>query len=614
MFGARGLAVWGMGVWVLAVGLFLWAGAGWRDGLGRWLEGDKVKLEVMVRGCWWWVGLGVGLLSVGMFWGRRWWARGWSAVWPREEGAVPRWWIWAVVGLMGVGAAVRVPRMGLSLYNDEAHAFRAHLVGEVPRAQMGKPEKFRALSWWSTLYENRVGNNSLPFSLLARASYGGWRGLTGAPVGRVNEAALRLPVLLAGVGSIGVIALLGRRLGGAGAGLVVGCLAALHPWHLRYSVEARSYGLLMLMVPLVYVALEGALRTGRWRWWLGFGVAMGGAVAVWVGTAHLWMGLYVSLGAWAMGPGMRGRRGALLVPLAVAGLVGVACYAAVSLPLHLQLAKILRDPLFFKSANPFPAGWFADVAGYMGFGIPGLGVEGGETRQPTVAGLWAGPWRWAVVGGVGVWVVGLWRGAGGLVRGGGLGVGLVGSLGLGSLFTWGYCVVKGTVFLKWYALFLLPGLMVVLGVGLWDLRGRRGWRLGAVGLLLMGTWWPGMECYWGQGRENLRGMVELARGARYPESVGNPRGNIFAATWSESPVYDPAAVGVRDGAELRGLMAQARAEKRGLYVGFGHRGAGGREAGEVVALLEESGEFRMARVFPGLDEGQFTQYLYQLLP
>ena len=603
---------WALGAGVVALGLLLWWGAEWRGGLGRWMQGDKVKLEALVRSCWWWAGLGVGGASV-VLWGTSgWWARRWSAVWPKAAERAPRWWLGAVLGLMVLGAAVRVPRLGLSLYNDEAHAFRAHLAGEVPRAHLGNPAQFRALSWWSTLFENRVGNNSLPFSLVARASYGVWRGVAGAPVGRVNEVALRLPVLVAGVLSIGVLAWLGRRLGGPGAGLAVAMLGAFHPWHVRYSVEARSYGLLLLMVPLLYVALEAALRTGRWRAWLGLGLAMGMGMAVWVGTAHLLLALYVTLGVLAASPARRGRRADLLVPLGVAGVVAVGCYAAINLPLHLQLAKILRDPLFFKSGNPFPLPWFQDVAGYMGFGIPGLPVAE-ASQQPSVMSLWAGPWGGAVGAVAGLWVAGLIDGAGRLRGGAGLGV--VGSLVGGALFTWGYCTMQGTLFLKWYAIFLLPGLLVVLGVGLGGLlRGRSRWLGAAVALAFVAAWVPGLACYGRQGRENLRGAVELARGVPYPESLGNPQGSLYAVTWSESPVYDPAAVALKRAAQLRDLMRQAREEGRPLYVALGHQSQARQEAGEVLGLLEDAGQFRVAAVLPGLDEASFTHYLYQLLP
>ena len=597
---------------LLVVSLF--STTGWRYGAERWWDGEKVKIQVLAQSCWWWAGLAVTVLVLGLLLTSRWWARAWPAVFPGGKNRAPRWLILAVLAIMAAGAALRVPRLGLSLYNDEAHAFRAHLVGEIPGAHLGKPEKFRALSWWSTLYENRAGNNSPPFSVMARTSYSVWRGLTGAPAVRVNETALRLPVLICGVLGIGALAWLGLRLGGPGPALLAACFAAFHPWHMRYSVEARGYGLLLLILPLLFITLDTALRSGRWRHWLALGGLMGGTVMTWLGSAYLIAALYLTLAALACAPSLQNRRAALLMPAVVAGVVAVGLYLICSLPLYLQLGKALQDPGFFKSPHPFPREWFQDVAGFLGFGIPGLGTPPGHSAQPSVAHVMATGWGVIFGLGIAVWLAGLAAGAWRLFRQGGTGLTVPCSFAGGAFLTWAYCSAKGVAFLKWYPIFLLPGLLIVLALGLHGLLKSRaaGWWILAL-LPLLGSWAPGLIHYTTHGRENLRGAVELARGTAYPGSLANPNNTLYGTIWSESPVYDPTATTLKNAGALQELISQARREARPLFVAHGHTPQAEANSGDVLALLRNPALFRPMATLPGLDEAGATHYLYQLL-
>jgi mannosyltransferase len=65
-----------------------------------------------------------------------------------------------------------------------------------------------------------------------------------------SEAAVRSLSLLLGGLAVPVIALLGRRLFGRGAGLAAGLLLALSPFFVQYEQTARSYALLVLLVSL----------------------------------------------------------------------------------------------------------------------------------------------------------------------------------------------------------------------------------------------------------------------------------------------------------------------------------------------------------------------------
>ncbi|WP_434741846.1 hypothetical protein [Micromonospora sp. SH-82] len=80
-----------------------------------------------------------------------------------------------------------------------------------------------------------------------------------ATVAGTGTAALRLPSVVAIVGATVVVAVLGRRLGGAGAGFTAGLVFALLPVTSRYAQEARPYAFVILASAVAVLALDRAL-------------------------------------------------------------------------------------------------------------------------------------------------------------------------------------------------------------------------------------------------------------------------------------------------------------------------------------------------------------------
>ena len=80
----------------------------------------------------------------------------------------------------------------------------------------------------------------------------------------------RLVSLLAGVGTIGALYLLGARLAGPRAGLLAALTLALAPLHIWYSQEARPYALTALLVCASYLALLRLLERPGWPRLLGY--------------------------------------------------------------------------------------------------------------------------------------------------------------------------------------------------------------------------------------------------------------------------------------------------------------------------------------------------------
>jgi mannosyltransferase len=110
-------------------------------------------------------------------------------------------------------------------------------------------------------------------------------------VAGASTAALRLPTLLAMVGTAVVVAVLGRRLGGRGGGLVAGLLFGVLPATSRYAQEARSYAIVMFAAALAVLCLIRMLERP------GLGRVAGYAAAILLASlAHPLSALLVLLG------------------------------------------------------------------------------------------------------------------------------------------------------------------------------------------------------------------------------------------------------------------------------------------------------------------------------
>jgi uncharacterized membrane protein len=110
-----------------------------------------------------------------------------------------------------------------------------------------------SLPFWS-MVQNSLAAHHLP-SYFAITSVMGQYGL--------SETVLRLPSALFGGAACGVVALIGRRLGGWRAGLVAGLLLALSPLQVQYGQEARSYTFVMMMMAIGFLGLVEIARNPR---------------------------------------------------------------------------------------------------------------------------------------------------------------------------------------------------------------------------------------------------------------------------------------------------------------------------------------------------------------
>ena len=176
----------------------------------------------------------------------------------------------ALLAILVLAATLRLPLASGSLWWDELWNAKFATLGEW-RQDPRHPDSptFQPTSWArAAWYYNKPTNHPI-LTLPSKLSHSLYARLTHAPPGHLCELALRLPVLLASLGTVALAALLARRLAGPRAGLIAALLIAIHPWLIRYGADARSYGLALFFMTAALYALERATAdpAGSRRWW-----------------------------------------------------------------------------------------------------------------------------------------------------------------------------------------------------------------------------------------------------------------------------------------------------------------------------------------------------------
>lgn len=167
-----------------------------------------------------------------------------------------------------------------SLWWDEMWAMKQCVHGTWKPDKKNPDElKFQPTTWKRCAFYYQKPTNHAPMSLAQKTSLKVWRSVTGAPESEFTELAVRAPALLAS----GIAVLLLMRLVGAAQGIGIGAIMlVLHPWHMRYGVDARAYAFIIpLCISGIAAARKVVFTRGRnaWAWgWLGLNQA------VWIWT------------------------------------------------------------------------------------------------------------------------------------------------------------------------------------------------------------------------------------------------------------------------------------------------------------------------------------------
>lgn len=111
-----------------------------------------------------------------------------------------------------------------------------------------------------------------------------------------SPATIRMPSLLGAVLAAGLLAVLGTRLVSRRAGITAGLLYACAPMISAYAHDARSYGIVSMLVICLTLAMVRAMTSPRRRTWIPYG-----ALLLLVVTLHLFMLLIVAAHAVTIG-------------------------------------------------------------------------------------------------------------------------------------------------------------------------------------------------------------------------------------------------------------------------------------------------------------------------
>jgi hypothetical protein len=171
---------------------------------------------------------------------------------------------------------------------------------------------------------------------------------------------IRLPSLLGGIVTIPLTYALGlRTLRSRGAACLGATLAALSPFLLWQSVEARAYGLTIALVVASTLSLLLAIDRGRWPWWAAYAGLSCAAM-----YAH-YTAIYVLVAqlAWALWFHPEVRKKAVVANLAA---------AIPFLPWLPGLVDDLQSPTqhVYATLAPFNLDNFLDFTARFAFGMP----------------------------------------------------------------------------------------------------------------------------------------------------------------------------------------------------------------------------------------------------
>ncbi len=395
--------------------------------------------------------LAVLLLTVGS------WSKPLALSPPPPPPALPKGFWPAVLAAMMVCAVFGGLRLNSSLWDDEEYSVRRAILGTY-RTKSDGAAGLKELPWTHTLWFYTKPTNHIFQSILSRLSLSAWRAVARPGGIPLNEAAVRFPAYLAGILSVGAIALLLAKIGFAWEGALAAWLLALHPWHMRMAPEARGYALVFLLIPVVCLLAVRVLESGRWRWWLGFALAEFLLLYTWppaIGTLLLLNAcLVIQILA---GARLREARAILLKRWLVSGVAAGALLFQLMLPCIPQFAAYMKNNQNFSMVNF----WLKNVGSLFLTGS--LWSKSGKLISPypetcPVAATHPILFALAALAAVTALAWGacrLWKTTRWLV----LVFLLPGSLMVAA------AVIQNTYIFEWYVAFMLPGLVAIASIG-----------------------------------------------------------------------------------------------------------------------------------------------------
>ncbi len=534
-----------------------------------------------------------------------------------------------LLAILLLALVLRWPRMNLSLYADEAYAVQRQIHGihhyERQKNKDGerllmpfkslqelKP-KFRPVSWRETLWRNPIGNNHLLFNVLSRGKLEIWKSMGTDRAEHFSLPVLRLPSLLAALGTLAMLFCLGRTHGGAigaSAGLLAAALIAIHPWHIRYSTEARGYSLAMFLAVLTLWFLLPAIQTDRWRAWFGFAFAQAGMLLAYPGTLYIAVPLNLTaLLIFIFRRCWHGPIARLTVFNVLSGLLFLSLYS----PQIPQLLSYLEEQ---RTQAPLGTRWILNFASLLGTGS--LWASPDPTHPLIIDLVTPTPDRWL---GITIAFVALpiltLLGLQSISRDSRTTCLLIASVIVSIFLGYMHAATTGRFLYLWYLIVPLPFVFLASAWGLSALSFRfTSSRLkpALVALLTIALFAVATHrsraVVLAHSKAPLLPALRLVYGDTRPQDL-KKRVALTTGFWTESPVHDPWFIHTAELKDYNRLMEAARREKMPMYVFF-QRTLAVAHSPHLVQFIENSGHFEQVGLFHGLEEPQFTERVFRL--
>jgi hypothetical protein len=535
-----------------------------------------------------------------------WWAAPKPTRCPHPAARSPRWFwplILAAMIFCGVAASLR---MNHGFVHDEDYSARrliagSYKVGADGRVSLEKPK------WLETFYYYRKPNNHVLHSVLGRLCWTVWRTVAPPVRWHMKEWVVRIPAWVGGVGAVCMLGVLLRRHVSALAGVIAAWLLALHPWHIRFTAEARGYSLLLCIISIVLYFWLRAIRENGWRWWLLLAASQFALVYCYPGSAYVLVVLNGAIAAWLLSQILRKGE----CP-ATGRWFASNCFAAMAaVQLMLPLIPQLRSYLKTEEARaPIGISWIGNTATHFLSGVPWSKSNVNFPYPEVMPYAMSHP----------VFFAGLLIGISGLIV-----------LGYAAMFRrpWpegpivaatllvpgflGFAVAKllQQWLFEWYLIYLLPGLIAGAAVGA-AVAGR--WLATKLhrGLLEM---LPGFALVLSYGiftqpfrgwlcthaMEPVKEAVLAIRGTLDPNDP-RQRDLLTGVLLSLDDYYDPHARPIETPEDFMNLLQTADEQGKPLCIMVPHPWAAAFNVPELWRLFNESGLFTGYAYFRGLDQ------------
>ncbi len=517
---------------------------------------------------------------------------------------------WLLVGAaVALGGALRWPLATKGLWWDELWSVKHASLGYLK--PVGEPEsgEFRFLrrGWDDTLWGYSKPTNHPPASASSRISQAAWRGFAKAEPHAFDPLAVRLPMLAAGLVSILAIAVLVRRWGFPIGAVAAAFFLAVHPWHMRYGVEARSYSFAVLWAILACLWLSFALadERGRWRYWLLFGLNQ--LLLTWSLPNGFYYAATFTLAGAALAfhqwrPG-EGRRRALWRLVAV-NVMAAMVFLPLFMPNVLQMlrwgeindhATLTLARLKEALANLSFGMDLAPTEGPEGLGIPSLHAEFASS-----------PWAsWITFGLLAVGItVGIVRLASNRLGG----VVLLGAIATAALASLAVIKAADLFFYPRYIIYALVPFAVLFGIGLAGFS--RGLTKGRLPAALVGLAVLGLYLYTTRAPRTLlisRPYAPFEEVAAHLETRRAAQPDLRVIGYGLGGrvlgLYAPATRFAKNKGDLARELQAAEAAAAPYVIVLGYEGVN-RKAPEYrdgFEILDQPGRFAEARQFAGID-------------